>query len=139
MVERIIEILNSNESDAAEAKPAETVERIIENLNSGEPDQPDPGPPEPTLDELCAATLRRRGRRGRPKGTGRKHPERCAPKTFRYFSILSRRLLFEIRCTTDELKKMTEAELVEEALVRMGRSLSNQNPHLAYKLDRAGR
>ena len=114
-------------------------ERISENINSAGQEAGEPSPAERTLDELCAATLKRRGRRGRPKGTGRKHPEKCAPKTFRNFSPLAHLLLMAIRWTDDELRKLTEAEIVEEALVRMARSLSNQNPRLGVRLDRAGR
>jgi hypothetical protein len=114
-------------------------ERISENINSAGQEAGEPNPAERTLDELCAATLKRRGRRGRPKGTGRKHTEKCAPKTSRNFSPLSRLLLIEIGWTDDELRKQTEAEIVEEALVRMARSLSNQNPRLEERLARWGR
>ena len=114
-------------------------ERIIDITNSDRQAVAEPIPAGPTLDDLCAATLRRRGRRGRPKATGRKHPERCFPKYFRSFSPLAQALLLELRWTDDELRTRTESEIVEEALVRMARSLSNQNPHLAARLDRAGR
>jgi hypothetical protein len=111
---------------------------IIENINSGA-DTAKTGPAAPTLDELCAAALKRRGRRGRPKGTGRKHPDGCRPKTLRSFSPLARGLLFLIGITDAELRQQSEAEIVEEALVRMARSLSNRNPLLAKRLERAGR
>jgi hypothetical protein len=114
-------------------------ERISEIMNSAGEEAGEGSPAERSLDELCAATLKRRGRRGRPKGTGRKYPERCAPKTFRNFSPLSRLLLIEIGWTDDELRKQTEAEIVEEALVRMARSLSNRNPRLAQRLAKSGR
>lgn len=110
--------------------------RIIEIINLDEQAVAEANPTEPILDEICAATVKRRGR---PRGTGRKHPEKCAPKTFRYFSPLSQSLLSGIRLTGPELLQQTEAEIVEEALVRFARSLSNMNPELARKLKRAGR
>jgi hypothetical protein len=114
-------------------------DRIIENIYSDEQVVAAANPTEPTLDEMCAAKVRRRGRRGRPNGTGRKHPERCAPKTFRYFSPLAQGLLTGIRLTDPEQMQQTEAEIVEEALVRFARSLSNRNPALLRQLKRAGR
>jgi hypothetical protein len=111
---------------------------IIENINSGA-DTAKTGPAAPTLDELCAAALKRRGRRGRPKGTGRKHPDGCRPKTFRSFSPLAHGLLAMIRLTGPEFMEQSEAEIVEDALVRMAHSLSNRNPRLAERLERAGR
>lgn len=92
-------------------------ERIIENKNS----------------------LKGKRRRGRPKGTGRKHPERSVPKTFRNFSPLAQSLLAGIRLTNPERMDQTEAEVIEEALVRLARGLSNENPALAWQLRRAGR
>jgi hypothetical protein len=112
---------------------------IIENTNSGEEDVTQPTGTEAKLDELCAAALKRRDRRGRPKGTARKHPAGCRPKMFRSFSPLAHGLLFLIGITDAELRQQTEAEIVEEALVRMARSLSNRNPRLAKRLERAGR
>lgn len=91
------------------------------------------------LDQLCEERVRRRGRRGRPKGSGRKHPEKCQPKTFRHFSPLSHGLLWLIRLGSPENRAMTESEVVEEALVRLARALSNENPRLADRLRRAGR
>jgi hypothetical protein len=44
-----------------------------------------------------------------------------------------------IRLTSPELMEQSEAEIVEEALVRMAHSLSNRNPLLAKRLERAGR
>lgn len=114
-------------------------ERITENINSEQPGVADEDQTETTLGELCAATLRRRGRRGRPKGTGRNHPDPCTPKTFRNFSPLAHALLVEIKWTNDELRGKSEAEIVEEALVRIARALSNENPRLAGRLKRAGR
>jgi hypothetical protein len=67
-------------------------------------------PAERTLDDICAATLKRRGRRGRPEGTGRKHPEKCSPKTFRNFSPLAHCLLVGIRLTGPDLMQQTEAD-----------------------------
>jgi hypothetical protein len=113
--------------------------RIIENINSDEQAVAEANAAGPTLEELCEATLRRRSRRGRPKGTGHKHPEKCAPKTFRHFSPLAQCLLSGVRLTGPEQMQQTEAEIVEEALVRMARSLSNQNPRLASRLERADR
>jgi hypothetical protein len=55
-------------------------ERISEIMNSAGQEAEEWTPAERTLDDICAATLKRRGRRGRPKGTGRKHPEKCSPK-----------------------------------------------------------
>jgi hypothetical protein len=112
---------------------------IIENTNSGEVDATESTGTESKLDELCAAALKRRGRRGRPKGTGRKRPDGCHPKTFRSFSPLAHGLLAMIRLTGPELMEQSEAEIVEEALVRMAHSLSNRNPLLAKRLERAGR
>jgi hypothetical protein len=112
---------------------------IIENINSSQHDLAEVKGPQPTLDELCAATLKRRSKRGRPKGTGRKHPENCLPKTFRYFSPLAHALLAAIHLGDPDLMQQSDAELVEDALVRMARSLSNQNPFLARLLERAGR
>jgi hypothetical protein len=112
---------------------------IIENTNSDEEDVTESTRTESKLDELCAAALKRRGRRGRPKGTGRNHPGGCRPKTFRSFSPLAHGLLAMIRLTGPEFMEQTEAEIVEEALVRMVRSLSNRNPRLAKRLERAGR
>jgi hypothetical protein len=112
---------------------------IIDNTNSGEEDVTEPTGTESKLDELCAAALKRRGRRGRPKGTGRKHPDGCSPKAFRSFSPLAHGLLAMIHLTGPEFMEQSEAEIVEEALVRMARSLSNRNPRLAKRLEKAGR
>jgi hypothetical protein len=115
---------------------------IIENTNSGEEDVSESTGTESKLDELdelCAAALKRRGRRGRPKGTCRKHPDGCRPKTFRSFSPLAHGLLFLIGITDAKLRQQCEAEIVEEALVRIARSLSKRNPRLAKRLERAGR
>jgi hypothetical protein len=112
---------------------------IVENTNSGEEDVTESTGTESKLDELCAAALKRRGRRGRPKGTGRKHPDGCRPKTLRNFSPLARGLLFLIGITDAELRQQSESEIIEQALVRMARSLSNRNPRLAKRLERAGR
>ena len=112
-------------------------DRIIENIYSDA--EVETKRAEPMLDETCPTTVRMRGQRGRPKGTGRKHPERSAPKTFRNFSPLAQGLLSGIRLTDPELMRQTEAEIVEEALVRLARSLSNRNPALAKQLERAGR
>ena len=90
------------------------------------------------LDRLCAATIGRRGRRGRPPGSGKKHPP-GQPKTFRNFSNFAHWLLVNIRFTGTDLHRMTDAEVVEEALVRFARDLSNRNPRLADKLRKAGR
>lgn len=113
--------------------------RINENINSDWQAAGETSPAGSTLGELCAAALSRRGRRGRPKGTGRKHPEKCTPKTFRHFSPLAHAILSGIRLTGPERMQQTEAEIVEEALVRLARSLSNENPGLARRLQRAGR
>jgi hypothetical protein len=86
------------------------------------------------LAELTAATLKRRRKRGRPKGSGRKHPEKRTPKTFRHFSALSHKLLFLIRITNDDLKKQSGDQIVEEALKRYAHALSNENPLLAKRL-----
>ena len=109
---------------------------IIENTNSREGDVTRSTGTESKLDELCAAA---RKRRGRPKGTGRKHPDGCCPKTFRSFSPLAHGLLAMIRLTGPEFMEQSEAEIVENALVRMAHSLSNRNPRLAKRLERAGR
>lgn len=106
---------------------------ICENINSKPDDVSE------KLDEMCSATLKRRGRRGRPKGTGRKHAERSSPKTFRNFSLLAKQLLALIRLGDADLMKLNEAEVVEEALVRMARAMSNQNPLLARYLAKADR
>lgn len=90
------------------------------------------------LDRLCASAIKRRGRRGRPPGSGKKHPP-GQPKTFRNFSNLAHLLLGHIRLTGPELLAMTDADVVEEALVRFARDLSNRNPRLADKLRRVGR
>src|SRR5580704_8704146 len=112
---------------------------IIENTHSGEEDVTRSTGTESKLDELCAAALKRRGRRGRPKGTGRKHPDGCGPKTFRSFSPLAHGLLAMIRLTGPEFMEQSESEIIEEALVQRARSLSNQTPMLAKRLERAGR
>lgn len=106
---------------------------ICENINSKTEDV------SAKLDEMCSATLKRRGRRGRPKGSGRKHPERSSPKTFRNFSMLAKQLLALMRLGDVELMKLNEAEVMEEALVRMARGMSNQNPILAQYLAKADR
>lgn len=139
MAERIIENIYSDVQAAAEAALIKSVEPITENIYSDQPAIADTNPAGPTLDEMCEATLKRRGRRGRPKGSGRKHPERSAPKTFRNFSPLAQSLLSGIRLTDPERMDQTDAEVVEEALIRLARSLSNENPALARRLERAGR
>lgn len=111
------------------------VESIGENNNSDR----DPVGGNPTeLDRMCAAAIKRRGRRGRPLGSGKKHPPGQS-KTFRNFSNLAHLLLGHIRLTGPEFLAMTDAEVVEEALVRFARDLSNRNPRLADKLRKAGR
>lgn len=77
--------------------------------------------------------------RGRPKGSGRKHADRTTPKTFRHFSALAHGLISLIRLGDPDLAKQSDADVVEEALVRMARSMSNQNPLLADQLRKAGR
>ena len=114
-------------------------DRIIENINSTRADALEPDQGGATLARLCSETIKRRGRRGRPKGSGREHPERSTPKTFRNFSPLAQTLLLELRWTDAELREMTEAEIVEEALIRMAKSLSNRHPNLSKRLERAGR
>jgi hypothetical protein len=88
---------------------------IIENTNSGDKDVTRYTAAESKLGELCAAALKRRGRRGRPKGTGRKHPGGCRPKTFRSFSPLAHGLLAMICLTGPEFMEQSEAEIVGSA------------------------
>src|SRR5690242_6408624 len=102
MSKAIDENTNSTIEEAAAVFPEEAGNGITENINSVGTDLDDQPTPKPTLEELCAATLRRRGRRGRPKGSGRKHPENCSPKTFRNFSPLAQLLLITIRLTSPE-------------------------------------
>jgi hypothetical protein len=94
---------------------------------------------EAKLDELCAAALKRRDRRGRPKRYRSQTPRRMPPEDFSQFLAARARTALLIGITDAELRQQTEAEIVEEALVRMARSLSNRNPRLAKRLERAGR
>jgi hypothetical protein len=133
---RITENINSN-TPAGENAAENT---FIENTNSGNGQGCGSDcPARPDLDEICAMALKRRGRRGRPRGSGRKHPENCQPKTFRNFSPLAHWLLSAIRLTGPDFMEMSHSDVVEEALVRFARSLSNRNPRLAKRLERAGR
>jgi hypothetical protein len=91
------------------------------------------------LESLCENKLSRRGKRGRPKGAGRDHPKNSCPKTFRNFSPLSHQLLFHLRAADPELKRLTESELVEEALARLAVALSNSEPRLREILKGHGR
>ena len=124
--DRITENINSEVSQPG----LEVAGGITENINSSPGDGTRESATD-TLAELCAATIKRRGKRGRPKGVGRKHPDQCQPKTFRHFSPLAHGLLGLIRLGDPELMAQSEAEIVEEALVRLARCLSNQNPLLA--------
>lgn len=112
-----------------------SVETIVENNNS---DSAPSCEASTELDRLSDAALKRRGRRGRPPGSGKKHPP-GQPKTFRNFSHLAHSLLAHLRLTEPDLLEMTDAEVVEEALVRFARDLSNRNPRLTDKLRRIGR
>ena len=132
MEDRITENINSEVSQPG----LEVAGGITENINSSPGDGTRESATD-TLAELCAATIKRRGKRGRPKGVGRKHPDQCQPKTFRHFSPLAHGLLGLIRLGDPELMAQSEAEIVEEALVRLARCLSNQNPLLAKRLERA--
>jgi hypothetical protein len=74
-----------------------------------------------------------------PARQSERYPDGCRQKIFRSFSPLAHGLLAMIRLTGPEFMEQSEAEIVEEALVRMAQSLSNQNPLLAKRLERAGR
>lgn len=95
---------------------------IIENKNSaGEPE---------------AGTKRPRGR---PRGSGRKHAPGSRPKTFRNFSLLSEGLIAAIRLAAPEHRDMSDAEIIEEALVRLARHEGNRIPSIQQMLAAHGR
>lgn len=104
---------------------------ICENTNS---------PGEAELDEAlrsnCEARLKRRGKRGRPKGTGRQHAQGSSPKTFRNLPPNAHILLKHLLLVNG--MKQTEAEIVEEALIRLALALSNEHPQLFAFLRRNG-
>jgi hypothetical protein len=109
------------------------VERLTEITNS----ETSANEPESELDEIIKAAVRRRGRRGRPKGTGRKRVPGATPKSFRHFTpvshVLVKRLLLGGQC------QPSEEEIIEEALIRLAQSRSNEIPGLATYLKRIGR
>lgn len=122
---------NMNGTLEAEIDGGEPRSAICENTNS---------PGEAELDEAlrsnCEATLKRRGKRGRPKGTGRQHAQGSSPKTFRNFSPSAHILLKHLLLANQ--MEQTEAQIVEEALIRLALSLSNEHPQLIAFLRRNG-
>lgn len=90
---------------------------------------------EQAVQKDCEARLKRRGKRGRPKGTGRQHAQGSSPKTFRNFSPSAHILLKHLLLANQ--MKQTEAEIVEEALIRLALSRSNEHPQLVAYLRRS--
>jgi hypothetical protein len=82
-----------------------------------------------------------RRKRGRPRGSGRKHPERSFPKYIRHFSPLAQTLLTAIALGEREIgaPDRSEAEILEDALVRLAEAKSNELPGLAALVRRAKR
>jgi len=77
--------------------------------------------------------------RGRPRGSGRKHPEGTRPKSLANFTELAELLIVKIRLSGPETNRMTDADIIEEALVRQARAMGNQLWGIEATLRRYGR
>lgn len=104
---------------------------ICENINSTDADGLDR-----RLEGDCEACVKGRRRRGRPSGSGKRHQEGSKPKTFRHFTPASQTILSHL--VLAERFSRSEVEIIEDALVRLARSRSNEIPKLAEYLRRKG-
>jgi hypothetical protein len=88
--------------------------------------------------EEDAARRVRLSRRGRKPGWGKRHDAGTRPKTFKNFPRRAFGLITTIKVSGPDTMKLSDAEIVEQALAHYGRALArrlaNRNPTIAERL-----